>query len=196
MARWPVSLLLVFGMSDLFAQHVSCTTNYYTVTGSDLREIHQSFRRARPWRDTGGHDGFTVWNVSWRFNSSYNGSVCRLTTFSTTTTINITLPRWIAPTNAPDVVRTEWDRYIRALGKHEYGHAQYAFAAAAEAQRRIKEVSEDASCDRLKQRATSLCNGIIEKYKQLDQSYDQRTDHGRNDGARLGRGQETARPPE
>ena len=180
---------------DLPAQHVSCRTNYYTVTGTDLREIHQSFRQARPWRKTAGHDGFTVWNVSWRFNSSYNGSICRLTTFSTTTTVTITLPRWATPTNASDVAKAEWDRYIQALGKHEYGHAQYALAAAAETQRRIKEVSEDASCENLKQRANSLCNGIIEKYKRLDVAYDQKTDHGRNDGARLGRGERPRRPP-
>ena len=170
------------------AQHVSCRTNYYSVTGADLREIHQSFRQSRPWRETDGHDGFTVWNVNWQFNTVFSGSVCRLTTFTTTTTINITLPRWIMPTNASDSLKAEWARYIQALGQHEYGHAQMALAAAAEMQKGSKSVAEDPSCDTLKQRIGSLCEGIVQKYKRMDDSYDERTGHGINQGARLGRG--------
>jgi predicted secreted Zn-dependent protease len=179
--------LLLLPQHQVGAQHVGCSTNYYAVTGANLREIHQSFRQARPWRATGGHDGFTVWNVSWRFSTTHNGSVCRLATFSTTTTINITLPRWIAPTNATDSLKSEWAHYIDALGKHEYGHAQSALGAAAEMQKRIKEINEDPSCENLKQRLNALCQTIVQKYKQTDEAYDQRTDHGRNDGARLGR---------
>jgi predicted secreted Zn-dependent protease len=187
MVKLQLLLFLVLATSDLAGQHVSCRTNYYTLTGSTLREIHQSFRQARPWRATGGHDGFTVWSVTWRFGTTYNGSVCRVTTFSTTTTIAITLPRWVAPTNADVSLKAEWDRYIQALGKHEYGHAQVALAAAAEIQKRAKEVPEDASCESLKQRVHSTCDSVVQKYKQMDDAYDQRTDHGRNDGARLGR---------
>lgn len=178
---------LVCSTVNLAAQHVSCKTNYYTVTGATLQEIHQSFRQARPWRATGGHDGFTVWNVNWRFSTAHNGSACRVSTFSTATTINITLPRWAAATNTAESVRAEWDRYIQALGKHEYGHAQFALAAAAEIQKRVKEVSQDPSCDSLKQRINSLCDGIVQKYKQMDAAYDQRTEHGIKEGARLGR---------
>ena len=196
MAHWRVLGLLIATAGDLAAQHVSCKTNYYAVTGGDLREIHQSFRASRPWRETEAHDGFTVWNVSWRFNTIYNGSLCRLTTFSTTTTINITLPRWVAPTNAADSLKAEWDRYIRALGQHEYGHAQLALMAAAEIQKRAREVTDDPSCDGLKQRVSSLCEGVLQKYKDLDTSYDQRTNHGMNDGARLSRGERPRPPPE
>jgi predicted secreted Zn-dependent protease len=180
-------LLLLNGAANLFGQSVSCTTNYYPVTGDDLRAIHLSLRQSQPRRSAGGYDGLAVWNINWRFSASQNGSVCRLATFTTTTTINITLPRWVAPTNASAAVRAEWDRYIRALGQHEYGHAQYALAAAGEMQRRLKEVSEDGSCEGLKQRVNSFCQAIVQKYKQLDSAYDERTDHGRNEGARLGR---------
>ena len=173
--------------SNVAAQHVSCRTNYYSVTGDDLRQMHESFRQARPWRATGSHDGFAVWNVNWRFGTTHDGSVCRVTGFSTTTTISITLPRWIATTNASDSLKAEWDRYIRALGQHEYGHAQFALAAAGEMQKVVKELSGDSSCDSLKHRVTGLCESVAQKYKQMDGAYDQRTNHGINDGARLGR---------
>lgn len=188
------ALVLFCSAGSMCAQHVSCRTNYYAVTGSDLREIHQSFRAARPSRETGGHDGFTVWNVSWRFNTFYNGSVCRLSGFSTTTTITIALPRWIVPTNATDTLKAEWARYIKALGQHEYGHAQLALGAAGEIQKRIREVTEDPSCDSLNQRVSGVCEGIMQKYKDFDAAYDQRTNHGLNDGARLG-GWDRPRPP-
>jgi len=182
------ALLFLIVAANALAQHVSCKTNYYSVTGSNLREIHQSFRQGRPWRGTGGHDGFTVWNLTWRFGTAHNGSVCRMTTFSTTTSINITLPQWLAPTNATDELKAEWTRYISALGKHEYGHAQFALAAAADMQKRAREVSQDASCDGLKQRINSVCETVVQKYKQMDDAYDQRTEHGIKEGARLGRG--------
>src|SRR6185436_10040415 len=110
MPDWRPLGLMMLAAGNLAAQHVSCRTNYYAVTGSDLREIHQSLRRSQP-RDTGGHEGFTVWNVSWQFNTTHNGSTCRVSGFSTTTAINITLPRWVAPTNATDAIKTEWARY-------------------------------------------------------------------------------------
>src|SRR5947208_619452 len=43
------------------------TTNYYTVTGANFREIRQSISMARPWND--GFDGDTRWTVEWKFNS-------------------------------------------------------------------------------------------------------------------------------
>jgi predicted secreted Zn-dependent protease len=126
--------------------------------------------------------------VNWKFTTSYNGSVCRVTTFTTTTTVNITLPRWIIPTNAPETLKAEWARYIQALGQHEYSHAQIALSAAAEMQKAVNKMAEDASCDTLKQRLSSLCETAMQKYKQMDDSYDQRTEHGIKQGARLGRG--------
>jgi predicted secreted Zn-dependent protease len=186
MRKLSILVLLVVA-TNVCAQHVTCRTNYYSVTGSSLREIHQSFRQARPWRGTAGHDGFTVWNVAWRFTTAHNGSVCRMTTFTTTTSVNITLPLWIAPTNATDDLKAEWGRYITALGKHEYGHAQFALAAAGEMQKQVKAISQDATCDGLKQRITGVCESAVQKYKQMDDAYDQRTEHGIKEGARLGR---------
>lgn len=196
MAESRIFMLMFLCMAGgASAQHVSCRTNYYAVTGSDLREIHQSMRSSRP-RQTGGHDGFTVWNVSWRFSTVYNGTVCRVNGFSTTTAITITLPRWTAPTNAADTVKAEWARYIQALGQHEYGHAQFAMVAAGEIQKGVRALGDDPSCDSLKQRVSSLCDGTLQKYKGLDAAYDQRTNHGINDGARLGRGEWRRPAPE
>src|SRR6185436_11382350 len=76
---------------------VQWTTNYYTVTGSNLREVHHSLRRERPWRDRLKVDGLTEWRVEWRFNVTASENGCRLTGFGTKTIILTTLPRWNPP---------------------------------------------------------------------------------------------------
>ena|SRR5688572_2323957 len=167
------------------AQHSLCTTNYYSVTGATLREISQSLAAARPSRTKSNHDGYTVWNVTWRFSTLPVANGCRLSTFTTSTTISITLPRWVAPTNASDTVKADWQRYIHVLGQHEYRHAQFGLAAAGEIQRRIKEVGDEPNCDNLRQRVQALCQSIVQTHKQLDDAYDARTQHGATEGVRL-----------
>lgn len=162
------------------------STNYYSVTGTTVREIHQSLRQNRPWKNTSQMDGLTRWRIEWNFSVSPSGNKCRLTSFNTRTTVAITLPRWTAPTNATEDVRSAWERFITALGKHEVGHGQIALAAAGEIQKRAKE-SEDADCAALKQRINGLCQGILEQYRSRDKEYDERTRHGVTQGAVLSR---------
>src|SRR5438093_2422362 len=127
-----IFITLVFAAVGAQAQNsVWRTTNYYTVAGATIREIHQSLAQARPWKNKSSVDGQTEWHVEWRFNVAPAGSICRCTFFTTTTTITLTLPRWTAPANAPVEVKTNWQRYITALGQHEAGHAQLALDAAA-----------------------------------------------------------------
>jgi predicted secreted Zn-dependent protease len=164
---------------------VSWTTNYYPATGATLREIHASLRSNRPWKSAGQHDGFTRWQVDWTFGVRQIGNKCRLTTLNTRTTIAITLPRWVAPTNATEEVRRAWQRYITALGQHEAGHGQMALAAAGEIQKQAKESGEDADCAALRQKINSLGQTILEQYRARDQQYDERTRHGATQGAVL-----------
>jgi predicted secreted Zn-dependent protease len=186
--------LAVFMPLRVSAQTFLCTTNYYMVTGATIREIHESLRQARPGNLKSTVDGLTVWNVNWRFTLANSGSACRIATFSTTTTITITLPRWIMPTNATDPVKAEWQRYFKALSEHEYGHAQFGLIAGAEIQKRAREAGEDTNCESLKQRINALCEATIKTYKERDGAYDQRTEHGATQGARLGRGEPRERP--
>jgi predicted secreted Zn-dependent protease len=178
-------LFLALAASALAQPAVSWTTNYYQVTGATLRDIHASLRSNRPWKSAGQHDGYTSWHVNWTFNVRQIDNKCRLTSLNTRTTIAITLPRWVAPTNAPEEVRAAWQRYIGALGQHEAGHGQMALAAAAEILKRGKESGEDANCDGLRQKINNLGQTIIDQYRARDQQYDERTKHGVTQGAVL-----------
>jgi predicted secreted Zn-dependent protease len=181
---WVV--LTCFAHTPAFAQHtVRWVTNYYYVTGASIGEIHQSLARSRPWRDQSTLDGLTDWRVQWRFQIADSGGECRLSSFTTDTTITMTLPRWVRPTNTPLDVVTNWVRYINALTQHEVGHGRIGLAAAAEQQRRVPMAEADVNCNNLRNRINQLAQQIVDEHRRRDREYDERTRHGAGEGAIL-----------
>jgi predicted secreted Zn-dependent protease len=165
-------------------------TNYYAMTGSSIRHIQQSLRQTRPWKDKSNHDASTEWRVQWHVSINRSGDECHCSGFTTTTTITITLPRWIAPTNTPASVRSAWQRYVAALAQHEAGHADFALTAAAEMHQRIKEIGSDPDCAALRSKVQTECQAIIDAHRAREKEYDQRTRHGATEGATLRRPRE------
>src|SRR5882672_1858319 len=136
--RVPLSLLVLLIPIVAGAQNsIRRTTNYYAVTGVTLPEIRQSVRQNRPWKEKFDLDGMTEWRVTWQFGVMPTAGGCRCNSFGTQTAITITLPRWTAPTNAPDSTKQTWQKYAAALGQHEAGHAAIALAAAADLRKRV-----------------------------------------------------------
>ena len=177
--------LVLFVANSAHAQDtVTWTTNSYPVTGSTLEEIHQSLRRARASRNT-KWDASTEWNINWRFSLTESSGQCRVGSFSTKTTIALTLPRWTAPTNAEPATRDEWRRYITALAQHELGHAQFAQLAAAGVRKVMSAMTTEANCEQLKKQINAGCNTVVENFKKRDQEYDERTRHWETQGASL-----------
>jgi len=181
---YTVGLALLAAASARADNLTRWTTNYYNVAGSTIRDIHRSLAQSRPWRDKSSMDGLTDWHVTWRFYVSQSGDKCRCTSFSTTTTITMTLPRWIAATNATPEIKTAWQRYITALGQHEAGHAQFALNAAAEMQKQSRNLAMP-NCDALRSQIGSLCQAILEDFRNRERAYDERTKHGMTQGAVL-----------
>jgi predicted secreted Zn-dependent protease len=178
-------LLLLWPALALAQNKVHWTTNYYAVTGATLGEIQQSLSRNRPWKEKSALDGLTDWRIQWHYQLMSSPGLCRLTSFTTTTTIAITLPRWMRPTNAAMEAVTNWNRYITALGHHEAGHAQIGLAAAAEQQRRIPLLGSDVNCEALKKRINELAQQIVDDHGRRDREYDTQTEHGARQGATL-----------
>jgi predicted secreted Zn-dependent protease len=175
-AAWPI---LASAQNSLH-----WTTNYYSVTGAVPREIRQSINRSRPWKSS-TTDALTSWRVEWRFAVVPTSGGCRCSAFSTTTTIAITMPRWMLPAGVDPSAKARWERYIRALGEHENGHAQLALAAAAEMQKRIKALGEQPDCEGLRSRINDTGNAVLEDFRKRENDYDERTKHGATQGASL-----------
>ena len=181
--------LLVFLPSLVHAQSsVVWKTNYYAVGGATLREIHESFRQARPWKNKSSYDGQTDWRIDWRFQVTTVGQSCRCDSFTTQTAITITLPRWTAPTNAPPEVRNAWISFFTALSKHEAGHAQNAQAAVNEMHQRVNRLPTETDCTVLKKRIDETAGSVVAKFRRRDDEFDRQTGHGVREGAFLPRG--------
>jgi predicted secreted Zn-dependent protease len=185
LTRWCIAFVfIVLGYSQAHSQSVErWSTNYYSVTGATLVEIRQSLQQNRPWKEKSSVDASTRWQVHWRYNVFTASDRCRVQSFSTETII--TMPRWIAPTNTSQNLRDMWISYIKALGGHEEGHGQIAIAAAAEMRKRVNALPAEPSCDSLKARIEETCRRSVDDYKDRDKDYDERTDHGATQGARL-----------
>lgn len=164
---------------------LTITTNHYLVTGSTLREIRQSINQMRPGGAKARTDALTTWNIKWQTQVSPVGGEYRLTSFSTTTTIIITMPSWKAPTNAAPQVMKKWLSYYSALQKHEVNHSKTGTQAAEALRKRIGEVGSDPDRTRLQQRIQQLADAVIAEFRKRDADYDRETDHGRKDGANL-----------
>jgi predicted secreted Zn-dependent protease len=188
--RFVIYILALSLPAVTFAQStVHWTTNYYAVAGATLGEIRDSLARSRPWKDKSSLDAVTDWRIEWRYQFASSDAGCRCTSFTTKTTIAITLPRWTRPTNAAPEAITNWTRYITALRQHELGHAQIGLAAAAEQHKRIGNLGVQADCAALKKKIDSLAQQTVDDYGRRDREYDERTGHGAKEGAFLpGRG--------
>ena len=159
------------------AQPVHWTTNFYSVTGSNFREIRQSIERSRPWKDS--FDGDTRWTVGWNFNLTQTPAGCSFTSFRTTTTIVTTMPRWTPPPDIAPEVKGQWTRYFTNLLQHEVGHARIGMAAAAEVDKQIRQMTSTSDCETLRRAINERAERIVEEHRARDREYDRQTNHGR-----------------
>lgn len=192
----PVLLLL----PPTFARaqtSLSIRTNFYAVTGNTMRQLSHSLARVRPRNGATPYDGLTVWQIHWKIATRQHGKASRLTSFTTQTAITITLPRWLAPTNAgPELVQA-WNDYVSALDQHEQGHVQLVRATVAELHTRAWAVSSGTDANLLQKQIDTLAQGIVAGGEQSHRNYDFQTNHGKTQGARLRPGPhptETATP--
>ena len=161
------------------------TTNYYVVTGSNMREIMVSMDQVRPPKITAPMMACTEWRMWWRFAVVPSTGGCRCASFSTRLVLTNTLPRWTPPTNATPQLKAAWQRMFWNLARHEGGHSEIALAALAEAHRRVKELPDDPDCDGLRAKVNAMIRGVMEDYHRLDDDYDRRTQHGWRQGVAL-----------
>jgi predicted secreted Zn-dependent protease len=172
-AALAVALFPTAGRAQNF---VVWTTNFYSVTGANFREIRQSIAASRPFQD--GFDGDTRWSVDWKFSLAETASGCSCTSFSTTTKIVTTLPRWTPPTNVWPSAKEQWTRYFTNLAQHEAGHARIGTAAATEVGKSISQTGTQPNCDQLKRTISERAGKVVDDYRAREKEYDRRTAHG------------------
>lgn len=155
---------------------------YYDITGATPAELRRAMRERGPAEGDRRWDGYTRWNVRWRYRYAPRAGVCRMTDVNVTYTSTITLPRWSpAPSISPDIVR-EWRRFVSALEGHERGHRYIGADAAREVLRRIRDV-QAMHCTAIGAEANALGQRILDDYRERQRAYDDETRHGQTQGA-------------
>jgi predicted secreted Zn-dependent protease len=156
-------------------------TNAYAVSGTTAREIRLAIDHQRPWKEP--QDASTVWGIKWAYTTVSSDVGCQLRTLDIKTSVSITIPRWTVDTAADDDLKKRWQTYSAALLAHEDGHKRIAMAAAAEIKNRVNKIKSAPTCAQLESTISLAANKVIEDFRQREKAYDERTAHGRTQGA-------------
>jgi predicted secreted Zn-dependent protease len=157
-------------------------TDYYKVRGITAEALLASMKANQP----STNHASTEWRIDWDYEYLIKPDECILRSFSTRVRVRYTLPQWVDSQRADKALQGEWKRYLGALGLHESGHAGFGIAAAKEMVRLVNS-TEWRAPDRkeLKARIDEACKETIREYRAREAAYDEKTDHGRTQGARL-----------
>ena len=158
---------------------VSSKYRCYVVSGDTAAALVSEMDRLGP----GPDHAYTRWYVEYGFRFSASGATCRIETLDVSVRTVFTLPRWADPRRASQDLRTEWNRYLKAVLVHENGHRRLGEEAGARVFRRLD--GFEAACSEIERRVNELANSTIAEQRRREDRYDARTDHGRTQGARL-----------
>ena len=175
------------GQTSLGAIPVGMTADaretYYTVTGSNAGELRRAMRAAGPFRDGRRFDGYTDYNIRWRFRYAPRGMSCTIVDATVDYRVTITLPRWSPPPDAPAELVQAWEEFTSALRRHEEGHRDLGAQAAREILRELRRV-QTPGCTSIAAQANATGQRILNIYRERQRRYDGDTRHGMAQGVR------------
>jgi predicted secreted Zn-dependent protease len=82
-------------------------------------------------------------------------------------------------------LKDAWTKFAEALQRHEDGHKENGMKAAKEIESAVLATKPGSNCEDVEAKANAAAVAIVEKYQALDEEFDRKTDHGRNQGATL-----------
>lgn len=175
--------VVLFSVRVWSQDSVRWATNYYAVAGATPSEVRMAMNRARPWREN--IDAMTAWRVEWKYATVKGPAGCRPESITTSTTITMTLPRYVPPTNAEPAIKERGARYFGALVRHELQHGANGLAAAGAVRDRIVATGNRSDCGALDRDVTAGVNATLATHRAKDRELDERTRHGATEGAQF-----------
>jgi predicted secreted Zn-dependent protease len=160
---------------DAFAGIPNLSFNYYDVNGTNWAAINASLGTAGPRHDDGDiAHGRTEYRIAPTWTELRRGASCQVTNVQVQFAATVLLPRLSEEASASERVRQEWRRFAALLERHEAGHARIAFEHLGE----VKAAVAGSACDQVQANAKA----VLDRIEELQQDYDQRTQHGRAQG--------------
>jgi predicted secreted Zn-dependent protease len=182
-------LLFIFGILVISPNRVlakiSFTEKYdfYHVHPYSKADILISLNQATPISENGEKfHGYAYSSVKWNFRWKYNSKSCWITSVDTDVNTAYTLPK--LGTNIVDVNEI-WEQWYPKLVLHEKGHHKLAVKMAKKIESAISDMPAETNCSALEKKANAIGHGYISELDVLNKQYDQRTSHGKTQGASL-----------
>jgi predicted secreted Zn-dependent protease len=169
------AMLMIRGNASAQSSY-TLSTNYFWVAGDNMRQIRESLRASRPFKEP--FDALTSWDIRWNFKLVDSDGSCRCTSFSTKTTITIFLPKWRIPANPLPETVAAWTNLFMTLAEHELGHARFAIDATEQVQRAGASISSGTDCAKLRADVNAAAQAVVNDYRRREREYDERTQHG------------------
>ncbi|MGE0034038.1 MAG: DUF922 domain-containing protein [Xanthobacteraceae bacterium] len=182
-----VVFLLVVGLTAASAEPlVSKKMDYYDVAGSTPQQVRASLDQLGPThtRDGKRYDSLTYANISWRF--TFRGLPnCAITGTSVKADILMRFPRLQAGAEAPAALQRAFAAYADKLMQHQNGHVQRIVETARQIEIGIGGLPPIQDCKGLEKSANRLGNNLMKELRRWRRDYDDRTLHGRTQGAKF-----------
>ena len=179
----PISMLTVpVGAEPVIRIH----TSYYYIDGPSATVLAAQLDQNGPVGSDGKHyAGRTRWDIQWKFRPQQQGTQCSMKEAAVAVGIAQTLPRWRGESKGAAGLKSRWTQFIDALQRHEDGHKEHGVKAGKEIEAAVLSGKPASNCEDLESAANAAAQAIVAKYQALDEAYDRKTDHGRNQGAAL-----------
>ncbi len=144
----------------------------YIVTGTTVPEIRLSLRTAATAALGSGRVGLHRSMLRYSYRYGQQGTYCGMTEVTVELESAIQVPRWTDREAADSTLVAMWDTYITALRGHEYTHREYLYRRAKDISRELYRVTSP-TCDTMQSRANSTVRLISDRYRQLNEQFDE-----------------------
>lgn len=179
-------LALLASMPAIGEPLVRQHTSFYYIDGTSATVLAAQLDQIGPVEaDAKHYAGKTRWDVQWRLKREQKGTTCSIKEVAIAVDVMQAMPRWRGEDKGAAGLKALWSKFIAALQAHEDGHKAYALKAGKEIETALTAIKPASNCEDLELAANTAAQGILTKYQELNEAYDRKTDHGRNEGATL-----------
>lgn len=162
------------------------STRHYTLRGATIEQLERQIgMRGVPHPSGLRMAAGTSWYVEWTYPYSKAFGVCGTGPITTTITITTRLPKWNPPPDVSNEMIARWNAYLAALQLHEKGHRDIGVQAARAVAKQLATLAPQRSCEQMEQVADVEAERVIAEARSVELRYDQSTNHGATQGARL-----------
>ena len=154
----------------------------YPVYGGTAAELLRSLQRSGP--RTGGEAffGLTRASMDLRYDTVDLGHGCELRDVRVRLDLTVTLPTWTTPRSGSGDLDRAWGQFLSALRRHESEHVRVA-EQGAEALYRAVEGVRRPSCAEAEAEGRRRVDRLQIEIEAAHRQFDERTGHGRTEGA-------------